>query len=88
MPKAKPAPDDEPEYVQLQIRLKATTLNKLRLKAAKEGRAMSSHARMVIEQSLRPKRQAAEAKPTTPAGAAKAAKRAKRVMRQAAEALT
>ena len=54
MPKFKPTPaEDDAAIMQLQIRLPASTLRRLKVRAAKEGRPMSSQARLYIMQGLK-----------------------------------
>lgn len=60
MPKAKPEPDPD-AIVQLQIRLPAATLERLRKRAFHERRSMAGAARVLIEAGL--KRKPPEASP-------------------------
>ena len=50
---ARPKLDPDAEIVQLQIRLTAPILKRLRVRAAKESRPMSSLARLYIVQGLK-----------------------------------
>jgi len=58
MPKPK-TPDPAPE-VQLQIRLPAAVHQRLRMRAAKEGRALSAQARLFILDGLKSRREASQ----------------------------